>query len=100
MSKDLGSPGSRQLLQLQHFPKFFKILDPPFNFILPRSVWIPELCLSSVTILGFPELDLSSIVYHFRSLNDIKLPMLLTVELNIFYFLMVWFYRGRMFVKD
>ena len=46
---------------------------------------------SSVTILGFPELDLSSIVYQFQRLNDIKLPILLTVELNIFYFSMVWF---------
>ena len=29
-----GSPGSRQLLQLQHFPKKFKkIRDPPFAYI-------------------------------------------------------------------
>ena len=88
------------MLQLQLFSQIFKILEPLFNFILPKSVWIPELCLSSVTILGFPELDLSSIVYHFRRLNDIKLPMLLTVELNIFYFSIVWFYRSRMFVED
>ena len=26
---------SLQVLQLQRFPKFLKILDPPFNFILP-----------------------------------------------------------------
>ena len=50
---------------------------------------IPELCLSSVTNLDSPEFDLSSIVFHFRRLDDIKLPMLLTVELNIFYFSMV-----------
>ena len=25
----------QKLLQLQRFPKFLKILDPPFNFILP-----------------------------------------------------------------
>ena len=29
----------KKLLQLQLFPKFFKILDPPFNFILPGFVW-------------------------------------------------------------
>ena len=50
--------------------------------------------------LDSPKFDLSSIVYHFQRLNDIKLPMLLIVELNIFYFSMVWFYRGRMFVED
>ena len=35
---------------------------------------IPELYLSSVTNLDFPKFDLSSIVYHFWRLNDIKLP--------------------------
>ena len=34
-------------------PKFFKILDPPFDFILPAIVWIPELCFSSTTNLEF-----------------------------------------------
>ena len=34
LSRDLCSPGSRQLLQLQIFPKFLKILDPPFDFYL------------------------------------------------------------------
>ena len=47
---------------------------------------IPELCLPSVTILVFPDFDLSSTVYHFRRFNDIKLPMLLTVELKILIF--------------
>ena len=47
---------------------------------------IPELCLSSVTNLDSPEFDLSLIVYHFQRLNDIKLQMLLTVELNILFF--------------
>ena len=46
LSRDLGSPASRQLLQLQRFPNFFKILDPLFNFILPGNVWIAELCFS------------------------------------------------------
>ena len=61
------------------------------NFL---KFWILLLILSCLgvfgflnfTNLGFPELDLSSIVYHFRRLNDIKLPMLLIVELNIFLF--------------
>ena len=35
-----GSPGSRQLLQLQHFLKFLKIWDPPFNFVLLNLVGI------------------------------------------------------------
>ena len=48
-SRDLGSPGSRQLLQLQLFPNFFNILDPPFNFIFPRIVWIAELYFCSAT---------------------------------------------------
>ena len=60
---------------------------------------IPELSLSSVTNLDSPEFDLSSIVFHFQRLDDIKLPMLLTVELNIFYFSMVWFYCGRRLVE-
>ena len=54
------------------------------NKLIPSLfIWILELGLSSVTILGFPELDLSSIVYHFRRLNDIKLPMLLTMEIEV-----------------
>ena len=44
MSRDLGPPGSRQLLQLQLFFQIFEILDPPFYFIFPGSVWIHELC--------------------------------------------------------
>ena len=48
LSIDLGSPGSRPLLQLQLFSNFFEILDPPFNFILPKFVWIHELCLFSL----------------------------------------------------
>ena len=40
----LGSPSSRQLVQLQLFSQIFEILDPPFNFILPKIVWIHELC--------------------------------------------------------
>ena len=47
---------------------------------------ILELCLPFVTILVFPEFDLSLTVYHFHRFNDIKLLMLLTVELNIFLF--------------
>ena len=33
MSRGLGSPGSRQLLQLQLFSQIFEILDPPVNFL-------------------------------------------------------------------
>ena len=47
---------------------------------------ILELYVPSVTILVFPEFDLSFPVYHFRRFNDIKLLMLLTVELNILLF--------------
>ena len=34
------SPGSRQFLQLQQFPKFLKIWDPPFKFVLLSFVGI------------------------------------------------------------
>ena len=34
LSRHLCSPGSRQLLQLQPFPKFLKILGPSFYFYL------------------------------------------------------------------
>ena len=34
LSRDLCSPGSRQLLQLQHFPNFLKILGTSFYFYL------------------------------------------------------------------
>ena len=39
-SKIWGSSGSRQLLQLQRFPKFLKIWDPPFKFVLLSLVGI------------------------------------------------------------
>ena len=38
LSRDLGSPGSRQLLQLQQFLNFLKFWTLLVNFILPRSV--------------------------------------------------------------
>ena len=41
------------VLQLQLFSQIFQILDPPFDFILPGIVWIPELCFSSATNLDF-----------------------------------------------
>ena len=37
-SKIWGSPGSRQLLQLQHFPKIQQILGPSFFFLLNSLV--------------------------------------------------------------
>ena len=81
-------------------PKFLKKnLDPLLILSFLGVFKIPELYLPSVTILVFPEFDLSSPVYHFRRFNDIKLLMLLTVELNIFYFSMVWFYCGRRLVE-
>ena len=52
------------------FPKFLKILDSPFNFMLPRIVWIAELYLSSATNLDFLEFELRSIVYHCQKSND------------------------------
>ena len=39
-SKIWGSPGSRQLLQLQQFPKFPKNWDPPFKSVLLSLVGI------------------------------------------------------------
>ena len=48
------------------FPKFFKILDPPFDFILTEFVWIPELCFLSTTNFNF-EVDLTSNVFSFIS---------------------------------
>ena len=36
--RDLCSPGSRQLLQVQPFSQIFQILNPPFDFIWPGIV--------------------------------------------------------------
>ena len=63
MSKDLGSPGSRQLLQLQLFPNFLKILDPPFDVILPRIVLIAELCFSLCDKFGLLDVEFRSAVF-------------------------------------
>ena len=52
------------------FPKFLKILDPPCWFYLSWFYWFPELGCSFATNLDFPEIELSSIVYHFRRMND------------------------------
>ena len=91
-SRDLGSPDSRQLLQLQLSSQIFKILDPPCWFYLAWFYWFPEFGCSFATILDFPEFELSSIVYRFRRMNDyFCLQMLLTVELNIFLTVFEWF---------
>ena len=66
MSRDLCSPGSRQLLQLQLFSQIFQILDPPFDFILPGIVWFPEICHSST--INFDLLKTVEFVY-FSELN-------------------------------
>ena len=58
------------VLQLQLFSQIFKILDLPFNLILPRIVWIPKLCLSFATNLDFLEFELRSSVYHCQKSND------------------------------
>ena len=69
-SRDLGSPGSLQLLQLQLFPKIFKILDPPFKFY-PACICFG---LLNIVVLcykfGSFEVELRYIVYHFQKLND------------------------------
>ena len=65
-----GSPVSHQLLQLQCFPKFLKILDPPFNFILPRFVWDCWTLLFLCYNFGSFEDGLRLSVYHFWKLND------------------------------
>ena len=45
LSRDLGSPGRLQLLQLQLFSQFFfKFWTLLLIFILPNIVWIAELC--------------------------------------------------------
>ena len=70
LSIDLGSLGSHQLLQLQLFPKVFKILDPPFNFILPGFV---QECWNLVFLcykFGSFEDGLRLSVQHFQKLND------------------------------
>ena len=84
LSRDLCSPGSRQLLQLQLFPKFLKILDPPFNFILPRIVWITELCFCfpSATNLDCLKLKWGQLFSCFSE-NCFCLPMLWTVEFKV-----------------
>ena len=69
-SRDLGSPDSRQLLQLQLSSQIFKILDPPCWFYLAWFYWFLELGCFFATILDFPEFELSSIVYCFRRMND------------------------------
>ena len=77
-SRDLGSPDSLQLLQLQLSSQIFKILDP-------RFYWFPELGCSFATILDFPEFELSSIVYTFKRMNEFFcLQMLLTYGLISF----------------
>ena len=85
MSRDLGSPGSRQLLQLQFFPKFFKILDPPFKFYLSWEFlvsWtLSFLCYKfgfSWVWIEFNCLPLSEVEWLFLS------TMLLTVKFEVF----------------
>ena len=92
----LGYQGVAAATFLPNFLKFWTLL----LILSCLGVFkIPELYLSYVTNLNSPEFDLSSIVYQFRRLNDIKLQMLLTVELNIFIFFMVWFCRCRRLVE-
>ena len=62
LSRDLGSPSSHQLLQLQLFPKFSKILGPPFKVCL---AWI---CFGRMNYIVFAtnldhKVDLRSIVF-------------------------------------
>ena len=62
LSRDMGSPGSCQLLQLQLFPKFLKILDPPFKFYL---AWMCFGLLNFVVLyykFGYLEFELRYIV--------------------------------------
>ena len=74
-SRDLGSPGSRQLLQLQWFSKIFKILDPPCWFF-PSFIWFLELCCFFATILNFfLSLNLGKLSPSFRKLDDLNLPL-------------------------
>ena len=88
LSKDMGSLGSHQLLQLQLFPNFFKILDPPFNFILPVFIWFIELRFSFATNLDFLEFYLRSIVSFILEVGWSKYtfvkPMLLIMEFVYF----------------
>ena len=82
LPRDLCSPGSRQLLQMQPFSQIFQILDP-LDFILPGIVWFPEICHSSA--INFDFLKTVEFVY-FQSLT-FSLPMIL-------------FYHYRKFIED
>ena len=61
-----NSPGSRQLLQPQPFPKIFKILDPSFIFIWPGIVCFPEICHSSAINFDLLKSEVRPIVSRFE----------------------------------
>ena len=64
------------------FPIFFKILDTPFNFILPGIVWIAELCFCSATNWDCLKLKWGQLFSCFSE-NCFSLPMLWTVEFKV-----------------
>ena len=72
LSKDLCSPCSRQLLQLQPFSQILKFGTSFFYFILPEIVWFPEIWHSSA--INFDFFKTMEFVY-FQSLT-FALPMI------------------------
>ena len=76
LSKDLCSPGSCQLLQLQLFSRIFEKF---WTLLLILSCldffWIAELCYSFDTILNFWVWFEENFSLSFPKLNDLKMPL-------------------------
>ena len=84
-SRDLCSPGSRQFLSLQLFPKFLKFWTLLLILSFLDLFWIPELCCHSATSLDFVRMNwgrLLSFNSEVEWLPFVKL-MLLIVEFKV-----------------
>ena len=79
-----------------YFPKFFKILDPPFDFIVTKFVWIPELYFFFATNFDF-EVDLMSTIFYFISEVEWSKNYKFSWLCNLAFF---YFYYSRSFVED
>ena len=93
LSRDLGSPGSHQLLQLQLFSqillKFWTLL---LIFILPKIVWIARLYFFSSLCykLGLFEVEVRSVAFIlFRKL----LPVCKRINGGVLKMMSFWFER-------
>ena len=92
---------SSDLLQLQLFPKFFKILDPPFKFYLSWEFlvsWtLSFLCYKfgfSWVWIEFNCLPLSEVEWLFLS------TMLLTVKFEVFWLMDDFLFRCQKFYEQ